>query len=277
MTVPPYHTVGAERDVWPAPGVYRTVRRMKALVVVPTYEERENLGRLVPAILAQDPELHVLVVDDASPDGTADAAEALADSLGQITLLRRTGQRGLGPAYRDGFRFGIARGYDVIIEMDADLSHDPAAIPALIASVRNGADLAIGSRYIAGGATPNWPVHRRALSRVGCLYSRRMLRLRSRDLTSGFRAYRASILDAIDLDAVDATGYGFQIQMAYHVSVAGGSIAEVPITFRDRVAGSSKMSPAIIAEAMVLVTRWGIHARMHRAPRLHPAQPSPAL
>ena len=247
------------------------------LVVIPTYNERENLEEVLTRTRAAVPDADILVVDDASPDGTAELAETFGVTLGRVTVLRRTGNRGLGLAYRDGFRLGLARGYEVIIEMDADLSHDPAAIPTLVARVHEGADLAIGSRYVTGGSTPSWAIGRRALSRAGCRYARSVLRVPVRDLTSGFRAYRANVLERIDLDTIDATGYGFQIEIAYAIALSGGTIVEVPITFRNRTAGISKMSPAIVAEAMILVTRCGIRDRIHRSPWVGSAEASHAL
>ena len=179
----------------------------------------------------------------------------------------RPGKAGLGSAYRHGFREGLDRGYEVLVEMDSDLSHDAAALPSLLKAVEDGADLAVGSRYIPGGSIPHWPLHRRSLSRWGNRYAAWMLRLPVRDSTSGFRAYRAGALRSIDLDAVRADGYGFQIEMAYRVARRGGRIVETPIEFRDRERGSSKMSARIVGEALALVTWWGVRDRLVRRPR----------
>ncbi len=241
---------------------------MTPLVVLPTYLEAENVQDVLARIRAAVPDAHVLVVDDGSPDGTADLAEATARELGGIDVMRRTEKSGLGPAYRAGFAWGLARDHDILIEMDADLSHDPEVLPVLIATVREGgADLAIGSRYVPGGAVPGWPRNRRLLSQWGNRYIALMLQLPVRDATAGFRAYRRSILEEIGLDRVGADGYGFQIEMAYAVAKAGGTIVEVPITFRDRIRGVSKMSPNIVSEALVLVTRWGVRDRVERLRR----------
>jgi dolichol-phosphate mannosyltransferase len=235
---------------------------MRTLVVLPTYEEADNIADVLRRLRAAVPGADVLVIDDSSPDGTADIAEAAAHELGSVDVTVRPGKAGLGSAYRDGFREGLLLGYDVLVEMDSDLSHDPSALPALLDAVENGNDLAIGSRYVPGGSIPHWPIHRRSLSRWGNRYSSWMLRLAVRDSTSGFRAYRAEALDRIELDKVRADGYGFQIEMAYRVARLGGRLAEVPIEFRDRERGNSKMSSRIIAEALTLVTWWGIRDRL---------------
>lgn len=241
---------------------------MTVLVVLPTYQEAENIHDVLGRIRAAAPDVDVLVVDDGSPDGTADLAEADGASLGQISVLRRTQKSGLGPAYRAGFAWGLERSYDVLVEMDADLSHDPDALPGLIARVTDGgADLAIGSRYVPGGAVPGWPASRRLLSQWGNRYVGFMLRMPVRDATAGFRAYRAEIVRKIGLDRVRADGYGFQIEMAYEVTKAGGRVVEQPITFRDRVRGTSKMAPNIVGEALWLVTKWGARDRWARLRR----------
>ncbi|MCB0977836.1 MAG: polyprenol monophosphomannose synthase [Acidimicrobiales bacterium] len=241
---------------------------MSALVVLPTYQEAENIREVLGRIREAVSDADVLVVDDGSPDGTADLAEKEAAERGQIEVLRRTSKSGLGPAYRAGFAWGLERGYDVLIEMDADLQHDPAVLPLLIEAVGpGGADLAIGSRYVPGGAVPGWPRNRRLISKWGNRYIGLMLRMPVRDATAGFRAYRADILRTVGIDGVRADGYGFQIEMAYQVSRAGGSIVEIPITFRDRRLGVSKMSPDIVVEAFRLVTRWGIRDRLDRLRR----------
>jgi dolichol-phosphate mannosyltransferase len=223
------------------------------LVVVPTLDERDNIERLLRGIRHAAPSVDVLVVDDDSPDGTADLAEALGRSLGSVSVLRRHGEPGLGAAYRDGFRLGLERGYDAIIEMDADLSHDPTTIPALVDALASGADLAIGARYVEGGGTPGWPLHRRLLSRLGGEYARVLLRLPSHDPTSGFRAFRADLLRECELDTVGAHGFAFQLEMLHRASRLGAHVVEVPIVFRDRTAGQSKLSGAIAQEALRLV------------------------
>lgn len=233
----------------------RIDRTSRALVVLPTLEEIANVEEVLRSILAADPDVTVLVVDDGSADGTPEAAECVAAELGRIMVLRRTGPKGLGPAYRAGFEIGLRQGYDVLIEMDADLSHDPVVLQQLIGSIRQGADAAIGSRYVPGGATPGWARRRRWLSRAGGMYARTLLRLPVRDVTSGYRAYRADLLRTIDLDSVSSTGYGFQIDMTERAVRSGARIEEVPIVFHDRTAGSSKMSGAIVKEAWALVTR----------------------
>jgi dolichol-phosphate mannosyltransferase len=238
------------------------------LVIIPTYIEAENVADVLAQVRAAVPDAHILVVDDGSPDGTADLAQEVADELGQIEVLRRAEKTGLGPSYRAGFAWGLERGFTVLIEMDADLSHDPSVLPQLIAAVTEGtADLAIGSRYVPGGSVPGWPTHRRLLSQWGNRYVGMMLRMPVRDATAGFRAYRSTILEKMGLDQVRADGYGFQIEMAYGVSRIGGTIQEIPITFTDRIRGVSKMHPGIITEALVLVTRWGVRDRVRRLRR----------
>jgi dolichol-phosphate mannosyltransferase len=225
------------------------------LIVLPTLDEAANISSVLRGVRAALPAAHVLVVDDGSTDGTPERAGALGDELGQIHVMRRLGPRGLGPAYRAGFRAALADGFEVMVEMDADLSHDPRSLPSLIAAVEHGADLAIGSRYVAGGGTPGWPARRRVLSRAGGWYARTLLRLPVRDVTSGYRAYRAQLLRDIDLDTITTNGYGFQIEMTHRARQAGAVITEVPIVFRDRAAGTSKMTPAIAREALLMVTR----------------------
>ena len=231
---------------------------MEVLVVLPTYNESENIDHVLRRVRAAVPAATVLVVDDGSPDGTADAAEIVGKELGRIEVLRRAGKSGLGSAYRAGFRWGLDRGFDACIEMDADLSHEPEALPSLIAPLEEGRELVIGSRYIPGGIIPNWPWHRRALSRGGNIFASFMLGLGVADATAGFRAYAAPLLNRIDLDAVRAEGYGFQIEMTYAARRAGAPILEVPIRFVDRVEGESKMSMHIVVEALGLVTLWGL-------------------
>jgi dolichol-phosphate mannosyltransferase len=236
----------------------------RPLIVLPTYNEAENIADVLRRARAAVPDAGILVVDDSSPDGTADVARAAAGEIGNLDLLSRPRKSGLGSAYRDGFRWGRARGFDVLIEMDSDFSHDPADLPRLLKGIDDGADLVIGSRYVPGGEIPHWPWHRRALSKYGNLYSARMLRLDVRDVTAGYRAYRGEILGRIDIEAVRAEGYGFQVEMTYFVAQLGGRIVEIPIKFVDRVRGTSKMSSNIVVEAMALVTWWGIRDRVRR-------------
>jgi len=237
---------------------------MRPLVVLPTYQEAENIAEVLRRLRAAAPSADVLVVDDSSPDGTAAMAKAVGHELGGVDVLIRASKSGLGSAYRAGFAEGLARGYDVLVEMDSDLSHDPSRLPALLEAVNAGADLAIGSRYVPGGAIPAWPLHRRMLSRWGNRYADALLGLSVRDATSGFRAYRADALRAIDLAKVSADGYGFQIEMAYRVAGNGGTIVELPIEFVDRQLGTSKMSFRIIVEALAFVTWWGLRDRVTR-------------
>jgi dolichol-phosphate mannosyltransferase len=238
-----------------------------ALVIVPTYNERANLTVLVDALM-QHTNVSLLVVDDASPDGTGELADALAQQHpGRIDVMHRTGRRGLGRSYIDGIRRAIERPVDVICQMDADLSHDPAALPALIAAVDAGADLAIGSRYVPGGSIPHWPPHRRAASRWGNRYAGFMLGTGISDSTSGFRVYRAATLEGIEFAKTRANGYLFQIELAYRAWLWGGRTAEVPITFTDRVRGYSKMSFNVVAEEMFMVSWWGLRDRLSRPGR----------
>ena len=227
-------------------------------MVLPTYNESENIDHVMPRIRAALPDATVLVVDDGSPDGTAEMAEKLGAELGGIEVLRRTQKSGLGSAYRAGFAWGLERGYEAFVEMDADLSHEPEALPGLVAPLSQGVDLVIGSRYVPGGSIPNWRRHRRLLSQGGNVYAAVLLGLHVTDSTSGFRAYRAEALRRIDLAAVRAEGYGFQIEMVYQVLEHGGLVTEVPIRFVDRVEGKSKMSMSIVVEALLLVTWWAL-------------------
>jgi dolichol-phosphate mannosyltransferase len=236
---------------------------VKTLVVLPTYNESATIAEVLRRIRASATHtIDVLVVDDNSPDGTADLARALADELGGIEVLRRPAKAGLGSAYREGFKLGLAQGYEALVEMDADLSHDPSVLADLLAELEAGADIVIGTRYMPGGNIPDWSWSRRAISRAGNLYARLLLELPARDATSGYRAYHRRALERINLTAVRADGYGFQIEMAYKVVRAGGILAEVPIVFRDRTLGRSKMSSRIVVEALVLVTWWGLQRRL---------------
>ena len=240
---------------------------MRTLIVLPTFNEADNIVEVLQKLRAVVPEASVLVVDDSSPDGTADLVEKVAEEIGDVSVMRRPAKSGLGSAYRDGFRHGLAAGYDVMVEMDSDLSHDPAALPLLLTAVADGAALALGSRYIPGGSIPDWSWHRRALSRWGNRYAAAVLGIDVKDATSGYRAYRAEALAGIDFHTVQADGYGFQVEMAYRVLASGGRIVEVPISFTDRVRGESKMSSRIVVEALVLVTWWAIRDRILRIRR----------
>lgn len=244
---------------------------MRTLVVLPTYNEAENIQDVLFKVRAALPDASILVVDDGSPDGTADLVEALALEVGDVEVLRRPQKSGLGSAYRAGFRKGIDAGYDVMIEMDSDLSHDPAALPRLVAGLEeHTVGLVIGSRYIPGGSIPKWSRHRRLLSEWGNRYAAILLGLKVCDSTSGYRAYRAKAIDQLDLENVRADGYGFQIEMAYSISRLGWQVVEEPISFVDRLRGESKMSSRIVAEALLLVSWWALRDRVlrRRAPRL---------
>ena len=235
--------------------------RDDVLVVIPTYNEVDSLEQIVAAVRAVG--VRVLVVDDDSPDGTGRIAEELAGADEGTAVLHRPGKQGLGPAYTAGFAEGLKRGAAVLCEMDADLSHDPADLLRLIAEIDDGADVVIGSRYIPGGGVESWPWQRRLLSRGGNIYAGLMLGVGVRDLTSGFRAFRAAAVAELRPEECQASGYGFQVEMAWRAVRAGMDVREVPITFRDRESGESKMSAAIALEAMGLVTRWGL-ARLLR-------------
>jgi dolichol-phosphate mannosyltransferase len=240
---------------------------VRVLVNVPTYLEAENIEDTLRRTRAAAPDVDVLVIDDNSPDGTADIAERIGKELGNIEVLRRPAKKGLGNAYRAGFGIGIDRGYDLICQMDADGSHDPASLPALIAAVEAGADLAIGSRYVPGGQIPHWPPHRRAAPRYGNRYAGAMLGYEIKDSTSGFRVYRATTLEGIQFAQTRANGYLFQIELAYRAWLWGGRTAEVPICFTDRVRGNSKMNMSVVAEEMTMVTWWGIRDRFSKERR----------
>jgi len=231
---------------------------VRVLVVIPTYNEAENVERMLRRVHEAVPKAGVLVVDDGSPDGTADLVDAVADELGDVHVLRRERKAGLGSAYRAGFAWGLANGCEACVEMDADFSHDPGALPGLVAPLSDGHELVIGSRYVAGGSIPNWSWSRHLLSWGGHRYATVVLGLGVADSTAGFRAYAATLLRRLDLDHIRAEGYGFQIEMTYRSKQAGASVVETPIRFVDRVAGESKMSSAIVVEALGLVTLWGL-------------------
>jgi dolichol-phosphate mannosyltransferase len=220
----------------------------KAVVCLPTYNERENLEPMLRAL--GDKAVRVLVIDDNSPDGTGEIADRLAQELGYVDVLHRERKEGLGPAYLAGFERALADGAELVLEMDCDFSHDPNDVPRLIAAVESGADLALGSRYVPGGGVRNWGLLRRVISAGGSLYARVLLGVKVRDLTGGFKCYRRGVLEAIDLDSVEAKGYAFQIETTYRVLRAGFDVVEVPIIFADREVGGSKMSKAIVAEAI---------------------------
>ena len=232
---------------------------MRTLIVVPTYNEAPNIERMLTTLRSVVPSVEILVVDDGSPDGTAGIVSKVSEQLGLIHLLERSGKGGLGSAYRAGFAWGIENGYDAFVEIDADFSHDPKSLPSLLSAAEAGADVVIGSRYVKGGSIPDWPWHRHLLSWGGNQYAAIMLGLKVHDSTAGFRVYRASALSAMDFATVQADGYGFQIEMTYRARLAHQKIVEVPITFIDREEGESKMSSAIVVEAMGLVTKWGFN------------------
>lgn len=234
---------------------------MRAVVLLPTYDERDNIVPMLEALRASAPDADIVVIDDDSPDGTGALAEEAAARLGSIVVMHRTGKMGLGSAYRAGFAQATAGGYDAVVTMDCDFSHDPGVVPAMIRCLEAGADVAVGSRYVAGGGVVDWPLQRRLLSRWGNRYTALALRLDVRDCTSGFRAYRTPALRSAHPDATTAEGYAFLTEMLRRLRASGASIVEVPITFRERRAGQSKMSGRIIVESMSLVTRWGIADR----------------
>ena len=230
---------------------------MRVTVVVPTYNEADNIETVVRAVRKELPDAQMLVVDDNSPDGTGRLAERLGEELGNVEVVHRRTKDGLGAAYRAGLREAIARGADICIQMDADLSHDPAVLPALVAIVEHGADLAVGSRYVPGGITLNWPRRRRWVSRWGNRYAAGVLGLALNDVTAGYRAYRTEMLEQMEFDSVTAEGYGFQIEMTYRIVRLGGRVVEFPITFKDRSEGESKFTGSIVREALGLVlTLW---------------------
>jgi dolichol-phosphate mannosyltransferase len=220
----------------------------KAVVCLPTYNELENLEPMLRAL--GDKNVRVLVIDDNSPDGTGELADRLAQELDHVDVLHREAKEGLGPAYLAGFRRALSDGAELVLEMDCDFSHDPNDVPRLLAAVEGGADLALGSRYVPGGGVRNWGLVRRLISAGGSLYARVLLQVNVRDLTGGFKCYRRAVLEAIDLDAIESKGYAFQIETTYRALRAGFKVVEVPITFADREVGGSKMSKAIVAEAI---------------------------
>jgi dolichol-phosphate mannosyltransferase len=235
------------------------------LVVTPTYQESENIVEFLNRARAAAPDADILVVDDNSPDGTADLAVAVNAELGRIEVLRRPSKIGIGAAVRAGFDLALDRGYDIVVQIDADLSHDPAALPKLLVEIELGADAAIGSRYVPGGSIPHWPWYRRAVSKWGNRYATLVLGIPIRDATSGYRAFRTDVLKAAGYEQVRSKGYGFQIELCYRVWKHGDHIAQVPITFTDRVRGHSKMSLGVGAEELGLVTWWALRDRIFKS------------
>jgi len=252
-------TPGRPTDAEPRPS-------QRSLVIIPTFNERENLPLILDRVRTVCPEVDVLIVDDGSPDGTGALADelALADP-DAVSVMHRVSKDGLGAAYLAGFAWGLERGYAVVVEMDADGSHAPEQLHRLLEAIDEGADVAIGSRYVDGGAVRNWPLRRLLLSKTANTYSRLLLGVKIRDITAGYRAYRREVLEEIDLDAVDSKGYCFQIDLTWRAINNGFSIVEVPITFTERELGVSKMSGSNIREAMAKVARWGIGGRWDRA------------
>jgi dolichol-phosphate mannosyltransferase len=232
----------------------------RVIVVIPTYNERDNLAWILERVRASVPSADVLVVDDGSPDGTGELADELAAADGQVSVLHRAEKAGLGAAYLHGFRIALERGYDVVGEMDADGSHQPEQLPLLLAALEH-ADLVIGSRWVAGGSVVNWPLSRKALSVGGNIYARVLLGIPLRDITAGYRLFRRTTLEAIDLDSVESAGYIFQTDLAFRTLRAGLTVVEVPIEFVERVRGESKMSPDIATESLRRITTWGLRER----------------
>ncbi|WP_406425938.1 polyprenol monophosphomannose synthase [Streptomyces sp. NBC_01589] len=235
----------------------------RALVIIPTYNEAENIKPIVTRVRAAVPDADILVADDNSPDGTGKIADELAAADSQVQVLHRQAKEGLGAAYLAGFRWGIEHGYGVLVEMDADGSHQPEELPRLLTALK-GADLVLGSRWVPGGRVVNWPKSREMISRGGSTYSRLLLGLRTRDVTGGYRAFRAETLQGIGLDEVASQGYCFQVDLARRAVDAGYHVVEVPITFVDREVGDSKMSRDILVEALWRVTAWGVTTRTSR-------------
>lgn len=230
-------------------------------VVLPTYNERDNVERIALAILGSLPQAQLLIVDDSSPDGTGELADGLAARESRISVLHRPGKEGLGAAYRDGFRRALDDpAVQAVVQMDADFSHDPAVLPALLARLMRDADLVLGTRYMPGGRTVGWPWHRKLISRAGTLFARTVLLLPYRDLTGGYKAWRRELLESIRMREASASGYGFQVEMTWWAHRRGATIAEMPITFREREHGESKMHGSIVREAFLMVLRLRWHA-----------------
>ena len=236
----------------------------RVLVIVPTYNERESIAEVARRLFdATEDNVELVVIDDSSPDGTGEVVKQIAAGPRTIHLVERQGKQGLGSAYRLGFKRAVEEGYEAAVEMDADLSHDPADVPRLLEALEH-ADLVIGSRYVPGGGTRNWGLLRRWLSRFGNVYARAWLGFKIADSTAGFRAYRTAWLSELDIDSVHSEGYAFQVEMTFRTHRAGMRIVEVPITFVERETGRSKMSRRIVAEALVRIARWGLRARLGR-------------
>ncbi|GAA2436195.1 polyprenol monophosphomannose synthase [Streptomyces macrosporus] len=235
----------------------------RILVIIPTYNEVDNIRQVVSRVREAVPEAHVLVADDNSPDGTGKVADELAAADERVRVLHRKGKEGLGAAYLAGFRWGIDNGYDVLVEMDADGSHQPEELPRLLTALK-GADLVLGSRWVPGGRVVNWPRHREFLSRGGSTYSRLLLGVPIRDVTGGYRAFRKETLLGLGMDDVASQGYCFQVDLAHRAVQAGFHVVEVPITFVERERGDSKMSRDIVAEALWRVTAWGVRSRVNQ-------------
>ncbi len=224
-----------------------------ALVIIPTYNERENLEPIARAVLTTEKRCDILVVDDNSPDGTGKLADELAAKEQRIKVLHREKKEGLGRAYLHAFKWALEHGYQYVVEMDADFSHDPRYLPGLLDAAQGGADLVLGSRYVTGGGTVNWGVGRQLISQGGSLYARTILGVKVRDLTGGFKCFNRRVLESIDLDGVRSSGYAFQIELTYRAIKAGFTVKEIPIVFEDRRVGQSKMSRKIFAEAVTMV------------------------
>ncbi|MFN3820922.1 MAG: polyprenol monophosphomannose synthase [bacterium] len=238
-------------------GEHTTSGEKKILVIIPTYNERDNIEEVIRRVLAQSPHIDVLVVDDNSPDGTAEIVENMSREEPRIGLIRRRGKMGLGTAYLEGFRYGLQNGYHYLFEMDADLSHDPAEIPHFLKAIRD-AHLVIGSRYLTGVNVVNWPLSRLLLSYLASVYVRLITGLPLKDATSGFKCYRREVLETINLNNITTSGYGFQVEMKWRTWMEGFKLKEIPIIFVDRTVGKSKMSRAIVREAIILVLKLGI-------------------
>jgi dolichol-phosphate mannosyltransferase len=234
---------------------------VRCVVVVPTFNEKENVADLLRALRRTIPDAWVMIVDDLSPDGTGEIADRVADELGQVIVLHREGKPGLGAAYRHGFDQAFERDFEIIVSMDCDFSHDPAVIPTMIDLIERGADVVIGSRYVQGGGTQDWPLRRRLLSRWGNRYTGALLGVNVRDCTAGFRAYRADTLKAIDPSSTSAEGYTFLTELTRRLARHDANLQETPILFKDREKGTSKMSAKIIVESMLRVTGWGVADR----------------
>lgn len=235
----------------------------RILVVIPTYNEKENIPLITARVRSSVPEADILIADDNSPDGTGDIADRLADEDSHLHVMHRLGKEGLGAAYLAGFKWALSEGYDVVVEMDADGSHKPEELPRLLSALRD-ADLVLGSRWVPGGKVVNWPKSREYLSRGGTLYTRLLTGLPIKDATGGYRAFRATTLERLHLEEIESAGYVFQVDMAHRVLDAGMTVKEVPITFEERELGESKMSQKIVFEALWRVTVWGYHDRVDR-------------